>query len=148
MAFREEVIKLAQNNAALRPHLVPLLRATKSSNVLSQKHPRKTARLVCISREQSGQIPFPPEYEETLRSKDKSQTIRVGDEKGVYQEGVIYEATSYEDEPWGIYVRVLKVVHVGVDSLADWGIPEEDISRVMAEGDGSDQVEIIQFDVL
>jgi len=98
-----------------------------------------------LARERNGRIPFPPEYKEALLSNSKSVTLRVDEEMGVYQEGLIYEATSYEDDPWGIFVLVLGVHPMQVDDLTGWGIPDEDIERTRTP---SGRVELIKFHIL
>jgi len=75
-------------------------------------------------------------------------TIRVDEEVGIYREGVVYEATSYEGEPWGVLVEIQTVTPLEVDDLPDWNIPDEEISRVRADGNGTPQVELIHFNVL
>jgi len=122
------------------PHTEPRpLRALQASLSLRYAH---------IVRERNGQMPFPPEYKETLRSKDKNSTLRVDEEMGIYQEGDTYEATSYDDDLWGIKIKVLEVHSLKVGDLSDWGIPKEDIERASTEGAGSGQVELIKFEVL
>lgn len=108
---------------------------------------KEAARLIFVAKEQNGQIPFPSEYQEPLCRGEKTMTIRVGDETEIYQVGSTYEATSYEGEPWGVSVEIQRITPLPVDELIDWGIPEADVERVRAEGDG-EHVEMIQFNVL
>jgi len=106
---------------------------------------RVASRFRCVARERGGFIPFPEEYEEALRLGDKSMTVRVDDEVGLYREGETYDAVSYDGRPWGVAVEVRRVVPMAAWDLGAWGVPAGDVSQVVSEARDPGRVELVQF---
>jgi len=92
-------------------------------------------------------IKFPTQYKKAITSHKKRITIRVGDEIGLYKEG-IYAAASYSGKTWDVKCYIHNIVKTTVSGLVLYGIPRMSIkSLVKKEGlKKQDAVEIIRFD--
>jgi uncharacterized protein YqfB (UPF0267 family) len=93
-------------------------------------------------------IPFPPDYKDALLSQNKNVTIRVDHETDKYEEGSVYAAQSYNGEPWGISIRVLKVTPIRIDELHEHGIPKDEVLRVCLDSRNPGPVELINFETV
>lgn len=94
-------------------------------------------------------MPFSSEYNRSLRAGTKNSTVRVGAERGRYQKGAEYAATSYTGQPLGVRLKILSVETVplsGVDALTRVGTSES-IQRKHGTRP-NELVDVVRFEVL
>jgi len=92
---------------------------------------------------------FPSSYKKALINNTKNTTIRVGDERGKYTAGTVYDAHSYSNRPMGVQVKVQSVTPTKVSELHKHGIPPRSVKSLHSKvkddyGDDPD-VEVIKF---
>lgn len=95
-------------------------------------------------------MPFPSQYREAVLGSRKNSTIRIGAERGKYEAGKVYAATSYAGKPWGVRIRILEVIPATLGKLSDFGIPKRSIEATRKKEKISldEPVELIRFEVL
>ena len=57
-------------------------------------------------------MPFPNRYKKALEKGKKNITMRMGNEQGKYKEEEVYVASSYDNNPWNIKLKIKQIITV------------------------------------
>lgn len=96
-------------------------------------------------------ITFPSNYKDALLKGSKNITIRIDEEIDRYNKGVVYDATSYSGEDWGMKIKIDEISKVKIKDLQQHGIPERSVTGFKKKAkmmSVDDVVDLIKFHVL